>query len=377
MSESNPEYTPPFEITPLTIDLIERIGESLGRISPTENLPAAPKLRRESRIRSVQASLNIEGNTLNLEQVTAVLDGKRVLGTQKEIQEVRNALQAYEKLESWNPASDKDLRQAHKILMHGLVDVPGKFRSGSVGIQRGDAVVHVAPPADRVPYLVQDILDWVKKTDVHPLISSAVFHYEFEFIHPFTDGNGRLGRLWQTLILSRWKPVFLLIPIESVIRDRQADYYASLRKADESGKITPFIEFLLRTILDACQELTGEVQGWTNAAGAGRPGAVEVTGEATGDVQGRPEGSALGVWTNAAGAGRTGAVEVKKLLKALTKPMSRADLQKKLRLKSQANFRERYLKPALESGLIEMTIPDKPKSSKQMYRLTIKGKHNL
>jgi Fic family protein len=329
MSKSNSQYIQPVEISPLTIDLIERIGESLGRISQTEQLPSVPKLRRKSRIRSVHASLNIEGNTLNLEQVTAVLDGKRVLGTQKEIQEVRNALQVYEKLELWNPASDKDLCHAHKILMHGLVDEPGKFRSGSVGIQRGDDVVHVAPPADRVPHLVQDILDWVKKTDVHPLISSAVFHYEFEFVHPFTDGNGRLGRLWQTLILSRWKPVFLLIPIESVIRDRQANYYTALRKADESGKATEFVEFILAAILDACNELTGEVAG-------------EVTGE------------------------------VKKLLKALTRPMSREELQKKLRLKSQANFRERYLKPALESGLIEMTIPEKPKSSKQMYRLTEK-----
>jgi Fic family protein len=331
MKEINQPYSPPYEITPVIVDLVERIGECLGRISLAGNTPSAPRLRRETHIQSIQASLHIEGNTLSLEQVTAVLDGKRVLGTPREIQEVRNAFAAYEQMENLDPGSRNDLCRAHAVLMHGLVDAPGSFRRGSVGIRRGDEVVHIAPPAERVPYLVDDLLDWLGKTEAHPLIASSAFHYEFEFIHPFMDGNGRLGRLWQTLILGRWKPVFFMIPIESVIRDRQADYYAALRRGDERGKYTTFIEFLLNAILAACQQLTGEV-------------ADEVTGE------------------------------VKKLLKALTVPMNRTDLQAQLQLKSQANFRERYLQPALAAGLIEMTIPDKPRSSKQKYLLTAKGK---
>jgi len=327
---TNQTYSPPYEITPVIVDLVERIGECLGRISLAGHTPSTPRLRRETRIRSIQASLHIEGNTLSLEQVTAVLDGKRVLGTPQEIQEVRNAFAAYELLENLNPGSRDDLCKAHAALMHGLVDAPGSFRSGGVGIQRGDKVIHIAPPAERVPALIKDLLDWLGKTEAHPLIAGSVFHYEFEFIHPFMDGNGRLGRLWQTLVLGRWKPVFFMIPIESVIRDRQADYYAALRRADETGNATPFIEFLLNAILAASQQLTGEVAG-------------EVTGE------------------------------VRKLLRELREPMNRTDLQAQLQLKSQANFRERYLQPALRAGLIEMTIPDKPKSSKQKYRLTEKG----
>lgn len=324
-------YSPPYEITPAILDLVERIGECLGRISPAGHTPPAPRLRREKRIKSVQATLNIEGNTISLEQVTAVLDGKPALGTPRDIQEVRNGFAAYDLIENLDPGSRDDLFRTHAVLMHGLVDTPGLLRKGSVGIQRGEAVVHVAPPAERVPFLLDDLLEWLKKREAHPLISSSVFHYEFEFIHPFMDGNGRLGRLWQTLILGRWKQVFFMIPIESVIRDRQTDYYGALRNADEAGNSTPFIEFLLNAILAGCQQFTGEV-------------AVEVTGE------------------------------VKKLLKILIKPMNRMVLQAQLQLKSQANFRERYLQPALAAGLIEMTIPDKPKSSKQKYRLTPKGR---
>lgn len=331
MNEQNQSYSPPFTITPAIVNLIERIGECLGRISLTGHPPSAPRLRRETRIQSIQASLDIEGNTLNLEQVTAVLDGKRVLATPREIQEVQNAFAAYELMEELIPTSQADLCRTHGALMYGLVNQPGTFRRGSVGIRRGNDVVHIAPPAERVPFLIDDLLAWLGKTETHPLIASSVFHYEFEFIHPFMDGNGRLGRLWQTLILSRWQPVFLLIPIEGVIRDRQADYYAALRRGDETGDATPFVEFLLGAILTACQQLTGEVAG-------------DVTGE------------------------------VEQLLKALTVPMNRTELQAKLQLKSQANFRDRYLQPALAAGLIEMTIPDKPRSSKQKYRLTKKGK---
>ena len=335
MQDNNQIYSPPYEITPLIVDLVERIGEFLGRISVDEGHPVStPRLRREAQIQSVQASLDIEGNTLSLEKVTAVLDGKRVLGAPREIQEVRNAFAAYEQLDSLEPGNRDDLCRAHALLMYGLVDAPGTFRTTSVGIQRGDDVVHVAPPAERISQLLDDLLEWLQTTEAHPLIASSVFHYEFEFIHPFMDGNGRLGRLWQTLILGRWKPVFFMIPIESVIRDQQTDYYGALSRSDDTGNSTPFIEFLLTAIMAACRQLTGEVAG---------------------DV----------------------AVEVKKLLKALTMPKNRTDLQAKLQLKSQANFRERYLQPALKAGLIEMTIPDKPRSSKQKYRLTAKGRAAL
>ena len=331
MRKKNQPYSPPYEITQAIVDLVERIGECLGQLCQAGPSPLTPRLRRASRIQSVQASLNIEGNSLSLEQVTAVLDGKRVLGAPREIQEVQNALAAYEFMEHLDYGSFHDLCKAHGVLMQGLVDAPGSLRSGSVGIMSGEDVVHVAPPAKRVPFLVDDLLEWLRKTDAHPLIASSVFHYEFEFIHPFMDGNGRLGRLWQTLILGRWKPVFFMIPIESVIRDRQADYYGALKRGDETGDSTLFIEFLLKAILDSCLQLTGEVAG-------------EVAGE------------------------------VKTLLKILTKPMNRTELQAQLQLKSQANFRERYLQPALIAGFIEMTIPHKPTSSRQKYRLTAKGR---
>lgn len=326
MKKSNQPYSPPFEITPEIVDLIERIGESLGRLSLDESHSPTSRLRRETRIQSIQASLQIEGNTLSLEQVTAVLDGKRVLGSPREIQEVRNAFAAYEQLENLAPESRKDLCLAHAILMNGLLDDPGTFRRDSVGIQRGADVVHIAPPADRVFFLVDDLLGWLADTKAHPLIASSVFHYELEFIHPFMDGNGRLGRLWQTLILGHCNDLFYMIPIESIIRDRQPAYYSALRQSDESGNSTSFVEFLLDAMLDACRQLTGEV---------------------------------------------------KKLLMALTTPMSRKELQEHLGLKSQANFRERYLQPALTAGLTEMTIPDKPQSRQQQYRLTRKGKLTL
>lgn len=170
---------------------------------------------------------------------------------------MRNAFAAYELLEDLNPNSREDLCRAHALLMHGLIDGPGLFRRGSVDIRQGDDSIHIAPPAERVPFLLADLLAWLGQTELHPLIASSVFHYEFEFIHPFMDGNGRLGRLWQTLILGRWRPVLLLIPIESVIRDRQAEYYAALRQGDAQGNATPLVEFLLEAILAGCHLIDG------------------------------------------------------------------------------------------------------------------------
>ncbi|MFZ3114611.1 MAG: Fic family protein [Syntrophales bacterium] len=247
-------YAPPYRITPAILHSIEQIGEALGKLRVGSDSAVVPVLRRGNRIRTVQASLAIEGNTLSLEQVTAVLAGKKVLAQPREIQEVRNAFAAYEKLPGWVAHSRMDLLAAHGLVMAGLADEAGRFRSGGVGIQRGGKVIHVAPPSERVPALMDDLLAWLEETDEHPLVVSCVFHYELEFIHPFDDGNGRMGRLWQTLILSRWRPIFALLPVESIIRDRQQDYYAALVRADQSADATDFIDFMLAAILQAIKE---------------------------------------------------------------------------------------------------------------------------
>jgi Fic family protein len=248
------QYSPPYRITPSILHSIEQIGEALGKLRVDADSAVVPVLRRGNRIKTVQASLAIEGNSLSVEQVTALLAGKRVLAKPREIQEVRNAFAAYEKLSDWTAHSRTDLLAAHNLMMAGLADEAGRFRSAGVGIQRGEEVIHIAPPPERVPALMKDLLVWLKKTDEHPLVASCVFHYEFEFIHPFQDGNGRMGRLWQTLILSHWRPIFALLPVESIIRDRQQDYYDALGRADKSADATGFIEFMLAAILRAIEE---------------------------------------------------------------------------------------------------------------------------
>lgn len=244
-------YQPPLTLTPAMLALVAEIGEQVGRLSARHDAALTPQLRRGNRIRTIQASLAIENNTLSVEQVTAVLEGKRVLGLPREIQEVRNAFAAYEALPGWRPASRADLLRAHGLLLHGLIDEAGQFRRGGVGIYRGEQLLHMAPPASRVLQLVDDLLDWLGRTDLHPLIASCVFHYEFEFIHPFADGNGRMGRLWQTLILSQWRPVLAWLPVETVIRDQQDAYYAALAAADRQAEATPFVEFMLRALQQA------------------------------------------------------------------------------------------------------------------------------
>jgi Fic family protein len=215
----------------------------------------APQLRRNNRIRTIQASLAIENNTLSIEQVTAVLDGKPVIGLPREIQEVRNAFVAYEQLSHWHSHSSEDLLAAHGVLMAGLVDDVGQYRRGGVGIYSDQGLVHMAPPAGRVYELMANLLGWLASAPMHPLIASCIFHYEFEFIHPFADGNGRMGRLWQTLILSRWQPMLAYLPVETVIKVRQAAYYEALAAADKVGDSTSFIEFMLQALLDAMTEV--------------------------------------------------------------------------------------------------------------------------
>jgi Fic family protein len=193
--------------------------------------------------------------------VTALFDGQRVIGPARDIQEVRNAIAAYDALPRWNPADREHLLEAHGVLMAGLIDSPGRFRSGGVGIYRGDQLVHMAPPATRVPALVGDLLGWLAGSDWHPLLVSCVAHYELEFIHPFADGNGRIGRLWQTLILSRWNPLLAWLPIEEVIRSRQQGYYESLGRADQQGDLEPFVAYQLEAIHDALRSEIGSEIG--------------------------------------------------------------------------------------------------------------------
>lgn len=249
------DYEPPFKITSQIIDLISQISEAVGEINSLENSPRHLELRKENRIKTIHSSLAIENNSLSLEQITAIIEGKRVLGSPNEIQEVKNALQAYELLLTLNPYEEKDLLKAHKLMMADLVERNGKYRKDGVGIFDGNQVVHLAPPADRVPFLMLDLFEWLKNSDVHPLIKSCVFHYEFEFIHPFQDGNGRMGRLWQTVILKEWKSVFAWLPIETLIKENQVEYYNALNSSDSDANSTNFTVFMLQTVLRTIKEI--------------------------------------------------------------------------------------------------------------------------
>ena len=247
-------YQPPFQLTHTMMRHVARIGERIGTWKAANQNQLVPELRRGNRIKTIQASLAVEQNTLTLEQVTAVIEGKTVLGLPKEIQEVRNAFTAYDALEHWHPQQIDDLLAAHALLLHGLIDDAGHWRSKGAGIYRGEQLVHMAPPASQIPRLMADLFEWLANTDAHPLIASAAFHYEFEFIHPFGDGNGRIGRLWQTLILSHWQPMLAFLPVETVIKHRQQTYYQLLTESDQKSDCSAFIEFLLQAIEDSLQE---------------------------------------------------------------------------------------------------------------------------
>ncbi len=240
---------PPVEITNTMIHEVAEIAELVGKLTSTNQLSANPTLRRTNRIRTIHGSLAIEQNTLSLEQVTAVLNGKQVLAPPKDIAEVKNADEIYERLDELDPYSVDDLLTAHGIMTRGLVEESGVFRSRPVGVvdQKGH-VLHVGTLPNYVPDLVMELLDWVKGSDIHMLIRSCVFHYELELIHPFADGNGRIGRLWHTLLLSKWNPVFAWLPVESMIHARQPEYYAAINTSNDAGESTVFIEFMLLTI---------------------------------------------------------------------------------------------------------------------------------
>lgn len=329
----NDPYTPPYSITPAILTLVEQIGEALGRFSVVANTQDL-RLRRINRIRTLHGSLAIEGNTLSEEQISTILDGKPVVAPPREVQEVRNAIKVYDKYPDWDPASKDDLLKAHEMMTMGLLDEPGRYRTAGVGVMGPTEVIHVAPPAGRVPSLMADLLDWLSRTDAQPLIKSCVFHYEFEFIHPFADGNGRLGRLWQTLILTQWNPLFADIPVESMIYARQSEYYGAIAKSSKDGQSTAFVEFMLNTILEEIKECS-----------------IDTPQVAPQDTP-----------------------QVKKLLAVLVGEMNRREILNALELSDRKSMTERYLRPALTAGLIEMTIPGKPNSRNQKYRITAMGK---
>lgn len=248
---------PPFEITPRAASLLAEIERLIGRHEGALLAPPGPLLRRSMRVRTIHASLAIEGNTLTEEQVTAVLEGRRVVAPERDLREVKNAIACYEKMSGWNPSSSRHFLAAHKIMMNGLVERPGYWRTRGVGIAKGNVISHVAPPADRVPGLVGTLLEWVKKdSSVPPPIRAAVCHYEMEFIHPFQDGNGRMGRLWHSLILCGHHPLFAHVPVESAVRARQSDYYDVLGRCDKAGTSTDFVDFALEVTLEALAALT-------------------------------------------------------------------------------------------------------------------------
>ncbi|MES2004887.1 MAG: Fic family protein [Bacteroidota bacterium] len=246
---------PPYTISPTVLGLLTNVSEKIGQITASHLEQPRAELRKQNRIRTIQASLEIEGNTLNLEQVTAILENKRVIAPPKDIREVQNAIQVYDRLEQLKPGSLTSFLKAHALLMKGLIVSAGKFRSGTVGIAKGSKIAHLAPPADRIKGLLNNLFAYVKKDKDPLLIRSCVFHYELEFIHPFEDGNGRMGRLWQTVLLSNKYSLFAFLPIESIIKKHQKDYYRALALSDKSGNATLFIEFMLGVIDEALGEL--------------------------------------------------------------------------------------------------------------------------
>ena len=325
-------YIPPFDITNIMLDRISNIMKKIGKLDNYKDLNKMPVLRRNNRLRSIHSSLAIEANSLSFDQVKDIIDGKTVIGPQDEIQEVKNAYEAYKLIKEVNQYSIKDLKKVHGVMTYLTVDEAGEFRKGNEGVfdEKGNCI-HVCPPPEQVDELMKQLFKWMEDNNgiVHPLILSSVFHYEFVFIHPFKDGNGRTARLWQNVILSNWEKLFEYVPIESQIKKYQEEYYLAIANCDHNGNSTEFIEFMLKMIDETLEDL------------------MEST-----SVQ----ASHISSYVN-------------KLLDVMETgvAMTTSELMEKLDMKSRISFRDNYLNPALENGLIKMTNPDKPTSKNQMY----------
>ncbi len=330
------DYKPPFHMTDKMTSMIAEISEQVGRITVLQEGTVSLHLRRENRIRTIHSSLAIEHNSLSIEQVTAILDGKRVLGNPNEIKEVQNAYEAYELMLRLNPTSVDDLLKAHRLMMNGLVPENGRFRSGGVGVFDGEVLIHMAPPAELVPEHIKNLFSWYQRSELHPLVKSAVFHYEFEFIHPFADGNGRMGRMWHSLLLGKWKDLFFWLPIEELIQSRQKEYYDALGAADRQADSARFVELMLEIIRDSLKAVTV----------VGR--STDQDSDQDTDQDKTPTARLLSILGNDI--------------------LSATEIMERLGLSHRPTFRKNYLNPALEKGLIERTIPDKPNSRYQKYR---------
>ena len=325
------DYIPPFNITNKMLDLVASIMEKMGRLDNYNNLNKMPILRRNNKIRSIHSSLRIEANSLTFNQVKDVINGKMVIGPQKEIQEVKNAYNAYEMINKVDPYSIDDLKKIHGIMTYLTVEESGDFRKGDEGVMDGDICIFIAPKPEYVDKLMRQLFDFIKRNKdiIHPLILSSVFHYEFVFIHPFSDGNGRTVRLWQNILLTKWKPIFEYVPIETAIKKYQNDYYKAIANCNAKGDSTEFIEFMLKMIDEVLDDLIKNAN-----------------------------------------------IEIKHINSYIAKlldvmdyniPMSIKEIMEKLGLKSRSSFMKTYLNPALEQGLIKMTIKDKPTSKNQRY----------
>lgn len=324
-------YEPPYTITDRASVLISTISEKIGSVSHYKNTNNRPHLRRNNRIKSIHASLKIEANSLSFDEVRDVINGQLVLGKTNEIQEVKNAYLAYEKISEINPYSLEDLKKVHKLMTALMIEEAGIFRTGEEGVFAGDKCIFVAPPPQLVPELMRGLFSWmdVNKDNVHPLVLAAVFHYEFVFIHPFSDGNGRMARLWHNVLLTKWRGVFEYIPLESQIEKFQDDYYDAIAKCHAEGKSDFFIEFILEKIDQILDEVILQFQ------------------------QQRSDISEY----------------VKRLLNVMEEdtPYSAVTLLELLHLKSRETLRKNYLHPAIELGLVQLTIPEKVNSKNQRY----------
>lgn len=253
-------YSPPFHMTDEITNLISEISEMLGALSVDTHFSPDPVLRRKNRMRTIHSSLAIEQNTLSLDQVTAVIEGKRVFGPPKDIQEVKNAFEAYERMSALDPLSMDDLLTAHRLMMRDLIPDAGCFRSGNVGVFQGDQLVHAGTPAQYVPEVMAQLFSWLRSATVHPLVKGCLFHFEFETIHPFSDGNGRTGRLWHSLILQQWRPILAWLPVESMVREHQEEYYQTLNGGQRQGDGTDFTAFMLRMLRGTLEEIRQDQQ---------------------------------------------------------------------------------------------------------------------
>lgn len=326
------KYIPPFEISNEMLKKVSDIMEKIGKLDSFTNLDKTPYLRKQTKINSVHSSVAIENNPLSLEQVKDVINGKLVIGEQKDIQEVKNAYKAYEMLKDINPYSIDDLKKVHGVMTFLVEEVSGEFRTSSEGVfdDNGNCIF-VCPPGDRVNSLMNDLFEWLNenKDTIHPLILSSIFHYEFVFIHPFTNGNGRTVRLWQNSILYKWKDIFEYLPIESKIHKYQEEYYNSIAKCHKNANSNVFIEFMLKMIDETLDEAISTSH-------------LPITNET---------------------------ININKLLDVMesSKPMTATEIMEKLGIKSKETLRGQYLDPAIKQGLVSLTIPDKPTSKNQMY----------